>query len=254
VTRPTFHLIPAQVWAASDPAAPYRSVTLESEGFIHCTDGVDELLATADRHFRDDPRDYLVLTVDLDATGSPWRFDGGRDIYPHVYGPIAREAILAVAPMVRGDAGSFVAIGGPSTAPSLYEAAGGFDRILALVRRWHQRCLDDPAAAHPFEHELHPQHDERLAAYLTEAFGGPPLYSAGFGDESSVQRIHAGNGIHPDIDVACLAAFDVALADVGLTGPTAAAMSAYFRRATIAQRAYSDSPDQVPDGLPFNIA
>jgi hemoglobin len=256
VTRPTFHLIPAEVWAAADPGSPYRAATLQTEGFIHCTDGVDELLATADRHFRGDPREYLVLTVDLDATGSPWRFDGGRDIYPHVYGPIARQAILSIAPMVRQEAGSFVAIGPPSTTsePTLYEAAGGFDRILALVRRWHQRCLDDPAAAHPFQHELHPQHDERLAAYLTEAFGGPALYTAGFGDESSVQRIHAGNGVHPDLDEACLAAFDGALADVGLTGAPAAAISAYFRRATISQRAYGDSPDQVPDGLPFNIA
>ena len=56
---------------------------------------------------------------------------------------------------------------------TLYEAVGGFDAILALTRRWHALCLADPAAAHPFEHQLHPQHDERLAAYLAEALGGP---------------------------------------------------------------------------------
>jgi hemoglobin len=136
----------------------------------------------------------------------------------------------------------------------LYEDVGGFDAILALTRRWHELCLADPGAAHPFEHDLHPRHDERLAAYLAEALGGPALYTAGYGDESSVQRIHAGNGVHPDLDEACLAAFDRALGDVGIVGETAARVSAYFRRATLAQRTYSESADQVPDGLPFNYA
>ena len=137
---------------------------------------------------------------------------------------------------------------------TLYEAAGGFDRILALTRRWHELCLADPAAAHPFEHGLHPHHDERLAAYLAEALGGPALYTGGYGDESSVQRLHAGNGIHEELDEACLAAFDRALTDTGITGDTASRVAAYFRRATIAQRAYADGPDQVPDDLPFNVA
>ena len=137
---------------------------------------------------------------------------------------------------------------------SLYEAVGGFDVILALTRRWHELCLADPVAAHPFERELHPRHDERLAAYLAEALGGPPLYTAGYGDESSVQRVHAGNGVHEELDEACLAAFDRALADIGIEADAAGRVAAYFRRATIAQRAYGDSPDQVPEGLPFNHA
>ena len=137
---------------------------------------------------------------------------------------------------------------------TLYEAVGGFDVILLLTRRWHELCLADPAAAHPFERELHPRHDERLAAYLAEALGGPALYTAGYGDESSVQRLHAGNGAHVELDEACLVAFDRALADTGIEADAATHVSAYFRRATFAQRAYADSPDQVPAGLEFNRA
>ena len=55
---------------------------------------------------------------------------------------------------------------------TLYEQAGGFDALLDLCVRWHDLCLADPVAAHPFEHDLHPRHDERLAAYLSEALGG----------------------------------------------------------------------------------
>ncbi len=137
---------------------------------------------------------------------------------------------------------------------SLYARAGGFDAIYALCRHWHELCLQDPVAAHPFEHALHPRHDERLAAYLSEALGGPALYSGGYGDESAVQRIHAGNGVHVELDEACLALFDRALADAGITGDTAARISAYFRAATEAQRAYSGSDVAVPDDLPFNYA
>lgn len=137
---------------------------------------------------------------------------------------------------------------------TLYEDAGGFDAILALSRHWHELCLADPVAAHPFEHNLHPFHVERLAAYLAEALGGPALYSAGYGDESKVQRFHAGNGVHPELDEACLVLFDRALLDVGITGDPGERISRYFRDATIAQRAYANRDDRVPDGLPMNFA
>lgn len=139
-------------------------------------------------------------------------------------------------------------------AGTLYERIGGFDRILALARRWHDLCLQDPLAAHPFEHGMHPHHDVRLAAYLAEALSGPKLYTAGYGDESSVQRIHACNGEHVELDEACLAIFDRALADVGIVGETAALVSSYFRRATEAQRSYAHEGAEVPEGLPFNLA
>ena len=137
---------------------------------------------------------------------------------------------------------------------SLYVRVGGFDKILALTHRWHELCLADPDAAHPFEHEIHPQHSERLAAYLAEAFGGPALYTCGYGDESYVQKIHACNGVHVELDEACLAAFDQALADVGIEGDSATEASAYFRRATEAQREYGARDAAIPDGLPFNYA
>ena len=137
---------------------------------------------------------------------------------------------------------------------SLYDDVGGFDRILALCKAWQVRLQQDPLAWHPFERGTHPSHHERLAAYLSEAFGGPALYTAGYGDESSVQRTHACNGEHVDLDEACLAAFDQAVADIGLSGDVAERVSAYFRRATVAQRQWAARGTRVPDGLPFNYA
>lgn len=132
---------------------------------------------------------------------------------------------------------------------TLYESLGGFDALLAVCRRWHQLCLADPVAAHPFEHQLHPLHDERLAAYFAEVTGGPKLYTAGYGDESSMQRLHAGNGDHRELDERCLDLFEQALADVGIPAGAGARLAAHFRRATEAQRAHAASAEHVPDAL-----
>ena len=105
--RATYHLIPAEVWAAIDPDADLERDSLADEGFIHCTDGVDALIATAERHYRADPRPFLALTVDLDAISSPWRYDDPGKPYPHIYGPIDRAAIVGVAPVVRDPDGRF---------------------------------------------------------------------------------------------------------------------------------------------------
>lgn len=137
---------------------------------------------------------------------------------------------------------------------SLYEQVGGFDSILALCRRWHELNMTDELAAHPFQHGMHPNHDERLAAYLAEAWGGPALYTAGYGDETSVQRIHAGNGIHVNLDEACLAFFDQAVSEMNISDEAATKAKAYFRRATEEMNRYEARDAVVPDGLPFNYA
>ena len=110
MTRATLHLVPEARWDARDPAAPYTPARYEEEGFVHCTDGDVEMVKTANRFYREDPQPFLLLTVDLDATGSPWRFDDPGSPYPHVYGPIAPEAILDVRRFVRDTDGTFTGI------------------------------------------------------------------------------------------------------------------------------------------------
>ena len=109
--RPTYHLVPVAAWDAADSDRPYGAASLATEGFIHCTDGAEELVATANRHYRDDPRPFLVLTIDLDRAGSPWRIEDDRGIYPHVFGPIDRAAIIGVAPAPRDTDGQFTRLG-----------------------------------------------------------------------------------------------------------------------------------------------
>jgi hemoglobin len=135
---------------------------------------------------------------------------------------------------------------------TVYEAAGGADGLLRLAGAWHARVMADEIVSHAFSHGYHPEHSERLAAYWAEALGGPATYSAQYGDETSVVRIHSGNGAHEEMDRRAIGCFDQALADCGLVGDErlAQVLHDYFAWATTVTMArYHGSADDVPDGL-----
>jgi hemoglobin len=94
---------------------------------------------------------------------------------------------------------------------TVYEAAGGRDGLLKLAGAWHARVLADDVVSHAFSHGYHPEHIEHLAAYWTEALGGSPIYSQQYGDETSVVRMHSGNGEHEEMDRRAIACFDQAM-------------------------------------------
>jgi hemoglobin len=135
--------------------------------------------------------------------------------------------------------------------PTIYEAAGGRQAFIALAHAWHARCLKDPIVSHAFSHGYHSQHSERLAAYWAEALGGPDDYSRLLGDESTVVRLHSGNGEHLEMDERAQVCFAQALEDAGLPADPRlrATLKAYFRWATESMSAYPKSAEQVPAGL-----
>jgi hemoglobin len=135
---------------------------------------------------------------------------------------------------------------------TVYEAVGGDEGLLRLAEAWHSRVMADEVVSHAFSHGFHPEHTERLAAYWAEALGGPMTYSDTFGDETSVVRIHSGNGPHEEMDQRAIACFDQALIDVGISDDSTlrAVLHDYFAWATTTTMSrYHRSADDVPDGL-----
>ena len=135
--------------------------------------------------------------------------------------------------------------------PTLYEAMGGTEGVSRLAAAWHDRVLAGEVVAHAFSHGFHPQHTERLAAYWGEAWGGPPIFSERYGSESSVVRIHSGNGIHEEMDRRAIECFDRAMDDVGLDDPRLRrVLHDYFAWATTtSMAAYPEDADAVPADL-----
>jgi len=135
---------------------------------------------------------------------------------------------------------------------TVYEAAGSADGLLRLASAWHARVMADEVVSHAFSHGFHPAHSQRLAAYWAEALGGPTTYSDSYGDETTVVRMHSGNGPHEDMDRRAIACFDQALADAGLAADDRLrlVLHEYFAWATTTTMSrYHRSADDVPDGL-----
>ncbi len=96
-----YHLVPRRVWE-EPPEQPYRADSLSSEGFIHCS--FAEQVAWAANRFYADQRDLLVLHLDPSRLSSPVREEAceSGEIFPHIYGPINRDAVVMVQPLTRG--------------------------------------------------------------------------------------------------------------------------------------------------------
>ena len=135
---------------------------------------------------------------------------------------------------------------------TVFEAAGGMDGMRRLAAAWHRRVLADEVVAHAFQHGFRSDHVERLAAYWAEALGGPSAYTGTFGNETSVVRMHSGNGEHDEMNDRAIACFDQALLDVGFTQPQTVyqALHDYFAWATrTAMSRYPRSADDVPNNM-----
>lgn len=135
---------------------------------------------------------------------------------------------------------------------TVFEAAGGIDSLRRLAAAWHRRVVADEIVGHAFSHGFRPDHVERLAAYWAEALGGPRMYSASYGDETSVVRMHSGNGEHDEMNRRAIACFDQALVDTGIADNPALrqVMHDYFAWATTTTMyRYHRSADDVPAGL-----
>ncbi len=135
---------------------------------------------------------------------------------------------------------------------TLYEAVGGTDGLRGLAGAWHARVMADEVVSHAFSHGFNPDHNQRLAAYWAQALGGPTAFSTIYGDETTVVRMHSGNGEHDEMDRRAISCFDEALVDVGLADDDRLrqVLHDYFAWATTTTMSrYHYSADDVPDGL-----
>jgi len=105
--EPIFHLALPDDWAGAFQNGEYRmstrGVTLEQEGFIHCSTSA-QIEATANRFYGDLDR-LVVLTIDPRLVPSPIVHEPpapGIDVlFPHIYGPLPIAAVNLAASWTR---------------------------------------------------------------------------------------------------------------------------------------------------------
>lgn len=102
MTDHILHLTERSLWEAALAKGTYeistRGRTLQEEGFIHFSTRA-QLPGTA--RFYDGLDDLVVLVVDPERLGIPVTYEApepGGEEFPHVYGPLPVDAVVAVEP------------------------------------------------------------------------------------------------------------------------------------------------------------
>jgi truncated hemoglobin YjbI len=102
--------------------------------------------------------------------------------------------------------------------PTLFEWAGGFPALLRMTRIFYTKYVPQDALVGPLFANMSPDHPERVAAWLSEVFGGPKFYSERYGGYSRMISQHVGKNISEEqrarwVKMLCQSADDAKLPD-----------------------------------------
>ena len=106
--RLAYHGTPKTYFDALDASKPYVPEPFAREGFIHTTEGREAVSITLTKYYKSIPGAWVVLYIDQDRVTSPMRYDDPAEVFPHIYGPLNRDAIVAVKIAGRAPDGTFL--------------------------------------------------------------------------------------------------------------------------------------------------
>ncbi|MBR0801861.1 CDGSH iron-sulfur domain-containing protein [Bradyrhizobium jicamae] len=86
----------------------------------------------------------------------------------------------------------------PLREPTLFEWAGGYPALLDMTRIFYSRYVPEDPLLGPLFAQMSPDHPERVAAWLSEVFGGPRFYSERYGGYRRMVSQHIGKEIRPE--------------------------------------------------------
>ena len=123
------HIVPAAYFNAQPPGLPYLPETYAADGFIHCTREPEIMLQIANRFYKDAAGEVLVLVIDAGRVTAPVKWEapvhpdgtpahpdgtpagpGETRLFPHIYGPLNRDAIIGTRAARRDQNGNFISV------------------------------------------------------------------------------------------------------------------------------------------------
>ncbi|CAM5789681.1 DUF952 domain-containing protein [Brevibacillus borstelensis] len=98
-------LVPKSYWETWEGKETYLPRDYEQEGFIHATKSEELLGKVANRVYKDFTDELYVLVIQEQKIASPVKYEQAKDglLYPHIYGPLNKDAILEIREMKRTD-------------------------------------------------------------------------------------------------------------------------------------------------------
>ena len=92
-----FHIALKEKWERTISRSQYTEGSLQSEGFIHCSTA-EQVVDTANKHFKGQS-DLVLLKINTNDIVSVIAYEAyaeNGETYPHIFGPIAHDAIKEV--------------------------------------------------------------------------------------------------------------------------------------------------------------
>lgn len=106
-----YHIVPSDVWEEALEDGVYRADTLDAEGFIHLSKR-EQVVTVANMRFNGH-NGLLLLEVDPTRVEAelkyevPYEDPTSAERFPHLFGPLNLDAVIAAHPFEPGADGSF---------------------------------------------------------------------------------------------------------------------------------------------------
>lgn len=92
-----YHITTKEGWNAAKEKGFYKAPSLETEGFIHCSEE-QQLKGVLERYYQG-KKNLLKLAIDPQKLTSALRYELAPSInekFPHIYGPVNLEAVFGI--------------------------------------------------------------------------------------------------------------------------------------------------------------
>jgi uncharacterized protein (DUF952 family) len=101
------HITQRQAWETAKNIGSYRSNTLDTEGFMHCSTTA-QVIGSANRFFQNQT-DLVILIIDVDRVRAEIRYEGAlaNNLFPHIYGELNLDAVVRVINLEADKDGEF---------------------------------------------------------------------------------------------------------------------------------------------------
>ncbi|WP_215456283.1 DUF952 domain-containing protein [Streptomyces sp. ATCC 21386] len=115
-----YHVVSLDAWTAR-PDQPYAPSSLPEDGFVHCSPDEATTLAVVNAFYRNAPKPLHVLVLDEERLTARVEFEAaapapppgvGEDVlFPHVFGPLDRDAVVRILEIRWDQNGRAVGLG-----------------------------------------------------------------------------------------------------------------------------------------------
>jgi uncharacterized protein (DUF952 family) len=103
-----YHLVPRNFYARQTNKVVYLPKAFARDGFIHCTKHADEMARVANRFYKNERGPHVYLYIDTKKVKAKILYDDPAKQYPHIYGGLNHDAVVAVKAARRDPDGNFL--------------------------------------------------------------------------------------------------------------------------------------------------